>query len=95
MGRIKQKARAVAEAIGIPQEFYASGSHITVVGMRRLCVENHNGLFALSPDSVGIRIREGNLTVKGRSLSVCELTAAHCVIEGEILGVMLSTPPTK
>ena len=89
MGRFKRKARAIAEAMGIPQEIYTHGSRVTAVGMRRLHVENHGGLTALSPDTVGIRVREGTLTVRGRSLSVCELTAAHCVVEGEVLGVYL------
>ncbi len=60
---------------------------ITVFGFCGIQIEGHKGLTDYSPECVAVKIGKKKLTVKGKNLSVREVTCDELFIKGKICGL--------
>ncbi len=84
---MKRKKRTLGTVLGwldLPQDIDPAVFRVTILGQRRLAVENHAGILQYSPTCVRLLTAAGVMRVEGEALLLRELAAGHAVIDGRI-----------
>lgn len=81
--RKKLDLDSAAERLALPEE--ALGALlVTVIGRRRILIENHRGIEQYSADFIRLSDRAGALCVYGSGLGIRLLGKSKLALEGEI-----------
>lgn len=79
--------RAAASFGELPPDLVLDLPRLTVVGGLQLHVENHRGLLYCSPGQIRIRIRQGEVEIRGQRLRLALLRPEEMTIEGTLESV--------
>ena len=77
----------VAELFDLPADLVAGLPHLEMVGSRQLYVEHHTGLLSYSGEQIDVNTTGGVLRVRGKDLSLLDMTAEELRIGGTIAAV--------
>lgn len=75
-----------AEAVGLPVETDGSILKVTMLGHRRVMIENHRGVYAYTEQGITLIGPEGLVSVRGRDLEILELDRERMLVDGYITG---------
>ena len=81
---IRTKIGDSMRSAGLPEEMVTGAARLTMIGRRRVRIENHCGLVELTQERIRLRTREGMVRIEGSDLTLRELTHHTAEIEGEI-----------
>lgn len=84
MKRRRRALGAMLEWLDLPQDIDPAVFRVTVLGMRRLVVENHTGILQYSAACVRLLTASGVMRIEGEELQLRELAAGRLVVEGDI-----------
>lgn len=74
----------------IPEEVRGTKSRVVVLGREEMLVEQHRGLIAYEREEIRFRVREGEVKVFGRDLTIAAFGAYDAKVTGKIQGVTLA-----
>jgi sporulation protein YqfC len=77
----------VARALEFPADVLLDIPRIIVDGNTRLTIENHGGIMEYSMEQVRVRVRNGEVTIKGSKLVIVAIFQEGMEIEGRISGI--------
>ncbi len=83
---MKKKIKTLPRCFDFPSEVLSGCPKITLIGVERMLVENHNGIFAITQSVIRIITKQGLLEVSGHELIIKELNDDCLIIEGIIQG---------
>ena len=81
------------DALTWPEDLLGRCARVTAVGSRRVLVENHTGLLALTETEVRLNTGCGALVISGEGLTLCEARPRAMIVTGRIRRVDL--PPER
>ncbi|MBE3578170.1 MAG: sporulation protein YqfC [Limnochordales bacterium] len=82
---ILDRMRRVAGNLGeLPPDLVLDLPRLTVVGGLQVHVENHRGLLYCSSEEIRIRMRRGEVNIRGQRLRLAMLRAEELTIEGTL-----------
>jgi sporulation protein YqfC len=84
MLRRKGKLQFLGRILEIPQEIIWDLPRTTTLGNKQLLVENHKGIIEYTPSLVRMKVTQGEITIKGKTLSIGNLQAEQILVEGVI-----------
>lgn len=88
MLRRKGKLQILGKMLEIPQEIISDLPRITTLGNKQLLIENHKGIIEYTPSLVRIKVTQGEIMIKGKSLSIGNLQAEQILVEGMVAEVL-------
>lgn len=77
----------VARALEFPADVFLDIPKTIVDGNTRLTIENHGGIIEYSMEQVRVRVRNGEVVVKGSKLVIVAIFQEGMEIEGRISGI--------
>lgn len=83
MKRAQSFAEALSERLMLPGELLGE-LKISVVGTRRVLVENHQGLLLCTPELISVRGGRGSLSLRGSELRIEAMNERELLICGRI-----------
>ncbi|MBE3598193.1 MAG: sporulation protein YqfC [Limnochordaceae bacterium] len=86
---VNRWAGRAARALDIPADVFGE-SRVSIVGTRRLLVENHRGLVHFSTGEIVVRVPSGQLVVRGRGLVIGAIQPDWLRVDGKIEQVVLT-----
>ena len=72
------------DALLWPEDLLGRCARVTAVGNRRLLVENHTGILALTQTQIRLGTGCGPITVTGEGLTLCEARPCALIVRGDI-----------
>lgn len=78
--------RILPHCFDFPTEVLSDCPKITVIGVERMLVENHNGIFEITQSAIRIITKHGLLAICGNDLFIKEINDNSVIIEGIIHG---------
>ena len=89
--RYRGLVRGASRALDLPDEVILDLPKITVIAGIQVIVENHRGVIEYRPTCLRIRIRNGEVKVEGKSLSIGAINNTEIVIDGTIWVIAFPT----
>ncbi len=87
-GEEKKKWREnVADFFQLPKELLLDLPRITLIGNLQLLLENYGGIIEYSDELLRLKIREGEVVVRGKNFAIKHFLADELLIEGKIFSV--------
>lgn len=83
MKRAQSFAEALSERLMLPGELLGE-LKISVVGTRRVLIENHQGLLLCTPELISVRGGRGSLSLRGSELRIEAMNERDLLICGRI-----------
>ena len=83
MKRAQSFAEALSERLMLPGELLGE-LKISVVGTRRVLIENHQGLLLCTPELISVRGGRGSLSLRGSELRIEAMNERELLICGRI-----------
>lgn len=77
------------DALVWPQDLSGRCARATMIGSRRLLVENHTGILELTDARIRLNTGCGPITVTGRGLTLCDARRNALIVKGELQRVDL------
>lgn len=87
MDRKPDPATRIAEFFSIPADVVAGVPKLTVIGCRRVLVENHRGITEYGREVIEINGGRVKLRIHGRELELVVMNRNELLIHGSILAV--------
>lgn len=81
MGRVSAK-------LGVPEEIATDVPKITMLGINKLMIENHNGLIEYSTDTIRVKTSFGIICIDGRELLLDVMDSGSIAVSGKIYHIM-------
>ncbi|MGN1098875.1 MAG: YabP/YqfC family sporulation protein [Christensenellales bacterium] len=78
-----------AENLGLTVSEIFSGYRFTVYGMNGIHIEGHRGVLSVSDTEIVLKQKKNTIKVRGRNLTLKEITDCDVLIRGEIEGVIM------
>ena len=87
-GEVEKKwHETVADFFELPRELLFNLPRVTLVGNVRLYLENYGGIIQYNQDIVRLKVKEGEIIIKGHDLSIKNFFAQEIFIEGKIKSI--------
>jgi sporulation protein YqfC len=83
----KQVKRSLTDFFEIPGDVLLNLPKIVLVGNLKVFIENHRGVLEYSPETIRIKLAEGELCVTGEELMLRSIITDEVCIEGKINGL--------
>ena len=83
MKRAQSFAEPLSERLMLPGELLGE-LKISVVGTRRVLIENHQGLLLCTPELISVRGGRGSLSLRGSELRIEAMNERELLICGRI-----------
>lgn len=83
-----QWAGRAARALDVPVDVFGE-SRITLLGGRRLLIENHQGLLQFSSEEIVVRLPSGAVAVAGHALVIEGIQPDRLQVQGVIREIRL------
>ncbi|MGI5822639.1 MAG: sporulation protein YqfC [Dethiobacteria bacterium] len=80
----KKLTEGLAEFFELPKELLLNLPRVTLIGNIQLYLENYGGIIEYSDELLRLRIRGGEVVVKGKNLVIKNFFGEEIFIEGEI-----------
>lgn len=79
----------VTIAADLPDEPLPGLPLVEIAGHRRVLVENHRGIVEYGPQSICVKVKFGQICIRGTALELTKMTKGQLVISGCIESVHL------
>lgn len=80
----KQNTSKIIKALDLPQDLFLGLPNISLSGNREVYLSNHRGILSYGQEEMVILIKEYQLVIKGKSLSIVSYTKDDLTIQGYI-----------
>ncbi|HEX7063937.1 MAG TPA: sporulation protein YqfC [Bacillales bacterium] len=85
MSKWKEKLKNwLVKNVELPADVVMDLPRITIIGQLHIYIENHNGVLSFSNDEVRLRLKQGQLVVKGREFVLKTILPEEILLEGKI-----------
>lgn len=81
--------RKLADGMDLPGEPLPTQPLVELAGNERVLIEHHRGVTAYSQECICVKVRYGQIRIRGCGLSLGRMTGDQLVISGRIHGVDL------
>ncbi len=68
----------------LPKELFFNLPRVTLIGNIQLYLENYNGIIEYSADLLRLKIKSGEIMIKGKNLVIKHFVDERIFIEGDI-----------
>jgi sporulation protein YqfC len=83
----KKWQESLAEFFELPKELLLNLPRITLIGDIQMLLENYGGIIQYNDELLRLKVREGEVIVKGKNLIIKHFLADELLIEGKIFSV--------
>lgn len=83
----KKWQESIAELFELPKELLLNLPRITLIGDIQMLLENYGGIIQYNDELLRLKVREGEVIVKGKNLTIKHFLADELLIEGKIFSV--------
>lgn len=83
----KKWQETVADFFELPRELLFNLPRVTLIGNIHFYLENYGGIIEYSEDLVRLKVKEGEIIIKGKNLSIKNFCAEDIFIEGKIQSI--------
>ncbi len=88
--RLEALRAPTAELFGISEDIALNLPRFTLIGNRRLWIENHMGIIGYGGGEIRIKVQGGYVVVLGEELKLPAISSGEIVIEGRICDIQLA-----
>ena len=74
----------MADIFELPQDLLFNLPRITMIGNIQLYIENYGGIIEYSGNVLRLKIKNGEIIIKGKDLKIKNFFADEMFVEGEI-----------
>ena len=89
MGRGKNWLRRITEEADLLDENIKREPLLELCGNSRVLIENHCGVVEYGPLQIRVKIKNGDFTVTGNGLHLCQMCGEKLLIRGRIEEVLV------
>ena len=90
MKQNKRYMEQLKDAADLPGEATPGQPLIEILGQHRVLIEHHRGVTQYSREMISIRVKFGQICIKGQKLEMARMSAAQLIITGCICAIELS-----
>jgi len=83
----KKWCENMADFLELPKELLCNLPRVTIIGNLQLSLENYGGIIEYSDELLRLRIRGGEIVIKGRNLVIKNFYSEEIFIEGQIKSI--------
>ncbi|WP_048600320.1 sporulation protein YqfC [Rubeoparvulum massiliense] len=76
--------RFTTDILNIPEDAILNLPRITVIGTYQAYIENHHGVLIFNDDELRLLLKNGQLRIAGKNLSIRTIYKEELFLEGEI-----------
>lgn len=80
----KQTANKIITALDLPQDIFLGLSNISLSGNREIYISNHRGILSYGQEEMVILVKDYQIQIKGKCLSIVSYTKEELTIQGYI-----------
>lgn len=80
----KQTTNKIITALDLPQDLFLGLSNISLCGNREIYISNHRGILSYGQEEMIILVKDYQIQIKGKSLSIVSYTKEELTIQGYI-----------
>lgn len=73
----------------IPAEMKGEKSRVVIWGRQEVLVEKHRGLISYETEGIRFRVKDGQVYIKGKQLTITSFGTFDAVVKGDISEVCL------
>ncbi len=83
---MKRKIKTLPHCFDFPTEVLYGCPKITLIGIEKMLLENHEGIFEIAESCIRVTTKYGLVAISGKELFIRELNDNSLIIEGIIQG---------
>ena len=83
----KKWQESMADFFELPKELLCNLPRITLIGDVQMLLENYGGIIEYNDALLRLKIREGEVVVRGKNLAIKHFLTDELLIEGKIFSV--------
>ncbi len=83
----KKWRETVADFFELPRELLFNLPRVTLIGNVHFYLENYGGIIQYNQEIVRLKVKEGEIVIKGHDLSIKNFFAQEIFIEGKIKSI--------
>ena len=80
----KHNTNKIVKALDLPEDLFLGLPNISLSGNREIYISNHRGILSYGQEEMVILVKEYQIVIKGKSLSIVSYTKDDLTIEGYI-----------
>jgi len=80
----KQTTTKIIQSLDLPQDLFLGLPNISLNGNTEVYISNHKGILSYEEDLITILVKEHQIQIKGRGLSIFTYTKDDVTIRGSI-----------
>lgn len=77
----------IINTFDLPKDLFLGLSNISLCGNKEIYVSNHRGILSYDPEDMVILLKDYQLHIKGKSLSIVSYSREDLTIQGHIRSV--------
>lgn len=89
MKRARKLLERTADRLDLPGEVITGQPHLELTGFTKLSVEHHRGVLEYTDETVTVALRDGQVRITGRNLSISLMNHEFVVVDGVLRNVAL------
>ena len=83
----KQTTNKIISSLDLPKDLFLGLSNVFLAGNREIYISNHRGILSYGQDEMMILIKEYQIRIKGKNLSIVSYSKEELTIHGYIQAV--------
>ncbi len=83
----KKWQESLADFFELPKELLCNLPRITLIGDVQMLLENYGGIIEYNDELLRLKVREGEVVVTGKNLTIKNFLSDELLIEGKIISV--------
>ena len=87
MNKVRKLADRLCEYLELPEDAFLHEAKISMVGGKRMLIENHRGLLSYSDSAIEVLTAEGKISVLGNGFIIRAMKERALLIYGDIQSV--------
>ena len=80
----KQTTNKIVSTLDLPKDLFLGLSNISLCGNREVYISNHRGILSYGQEEMIILLKDYQLHIKGKDLSIISYSREELVIQGYI-----------
>ena len=80
----KQTTNKIISTLDLPKDLFLGLSEISLAGNREIYVSNHRGILSYGHEEIVILIKEYQIQIKGKNLSIVSYSKEDLTVSGYI-----------
>lgn len=80
----KEIANKIIQGLDFPQDLFLGYPNISLCGNREVYISNHRGILSYDEEIINLLVKDHQIQIRGRSLSIFSYTKDELTIRGYI-----------